>query len=115
MEDYFELELDGGDIYKGQLNQDRTQLEGKGIFMRRDKYVAVGNFSESQFNGHGAVLDLMEQTLYLGMLKDSEKHGFGVLRKYRAGNDARVLMDEAHRSTRDNIFETIEKWINQAK
>ena len=73
--------------------------------------MAIGNFSESKFSGLGAVLDLVEQTLYLGMLKDSEKHGFGVLRKYRAGVDSRVLMDEAHRSTRDNIFETVEKWV----
>ena len=57
----------------------------------------------------------MEQTLYLGSVQNSEKHGFGILRKFRAGNDSRILMDEAHRSTRDNYFETVERWIDQAR
>lgn len=42
MEDYFELELEGGDLYKGQLSADRTQLSGVGIYIKRDKYVAIG-------------------------------------------------------------------------
>ena len=45
MEDYFELELEGGDLYKGQLSADRTEFCGVGIFIKKDKYVAVGNLS----------------------------------------------------------------------
>ena len=71
--------------------------------------------NESKFTGHGAVVDLCEQALYLGNLLDSEKHGFGILKKFRAVKDARVIMDDAYASTRDNFFETIEKWLGQAK
>ena len=42
MEDYFELELEGGDLYKGQLNSDRTLFFGAGILIKKDKYVAIG-------------------------------------------------------------------------
>lgn len=115
MEDYFELELSPGEIYKGQLDASRTEFSGVGVYSKKDKYVAIGNVSGSKFEGLGAILDLPQQTLYLGSLKDSEKHGFGLMRKYRAGNDSRVLMDEAHRMTRDNFFETVEKWIGQAR
>ena len=115
MEDYFELELEGGDLYKGQLNADRTEFSGVGIFIKRDKYVAIGQLNRSKFEGLGAVLDLPEQALYLGQLANSEKHGYGILRKYRAGNDARILMDEAYRSNRDGFFELVDKWVGQAK
>ena len=66
----------------------------------------------SKFTGLGAILDLPQYTLYIGELENSEKHGYGVLRKFRTATEARVLMDEAHRSSRDNFFETVEKWIN---
>ena len=62
--------------------------------------------------GFGAIIDLCQHALYLGKLKDSEKNGFGILKKFKASDDARVLMDDAFRSTRDNFFETVEKWVN---
>mmetsp|Transcript_35153 Transcript_35153/g.46304 ORF Transcript_35153/g.46304 Transcript_35153/m.46304 type:complete len:86 (-) Transcript_35153:839-1096(-) len=37
------------------------------------------------------------------------------MRKFRTATDARALMDEAHRTTRDSFFETVEKWVGQAK
>ena len=89
MEDYFELELEGGDLYKGQLNQDRTEFSGVGIFVKKNKYIAIGNLRESKFSGLGAVLDLNEMVLYCGSLENSEKHGYGNLKKFRTNNDGR--------------------------
>ena len=58
MEDYFELELEDGALYKGQLDTNREQLSGVGLLIKKDKYIAIGNLAESKFNGLGAVLDL---------------------------------------------------------
>ena len=53
--------------------------------------------------------------MYVGTLENSEKHGFGNLKKFRTNNDGRQLMDDAYRSTRDNFFETVDKWVGQAR
>ena len=66
MEDYFELELAPGESYKGQLNAERTEFSGVGIYHKKDKYVAIGQVQGSKFAGLGAILDLPSYTLYVG-------------------------------------------------
>ena len=71
--------------------------------------------AHSQFCGYGAMLDLVQQTIYLGPLKDSEKHGYGQITKYRATADVKPLMDAAYKCTRETFFETVEHWVKKAK
>ena len=71
--------------------------------------------AHSQFCGHGAMLDLVQQTIYLGQLKDSEKDGYGQITKYRAGADVKPLMDAAYKCTRETFFETVDHWVKKAK
>ena len=68
MEDYFELELGPGETYKGQLNSERTEFSGVGLYWKKDKYVAIGNVKESKFTGLGAIIDLPQLALYVGEL-----------------------------------------------
>ena len=42
MEDYFELELPDGDLFKGQLNQDRTEFSGDAVYIKKSKYIGIG-------------------------------------------------------------------------
>ena len=115
MEDFFELELADGDLYKGQLNEDRTEFKGDAVFIKKNKYIGIGQMVHSQFCGYGAMLDLVQQTIYLGQLKDSEKHGYGTITKYRAGADVKPLMDAAYKCTRETFCETVEHWVKKAK
>ena len=42
MEDYFELELPEGDLYKGQLSEDRTEFSGDAVYIKKNKIVGIG-------------------------------------------------------------------------
>ena len=42
MENYFELELADGDLFKGQLSQDRTQFQGDAVYIKKSKYIGIG-------------------------------------------------------------------------
>ena len=75
----------------------------------------IGETIDSEFEGPGAYIDLIEQTLYLGAFSKSEKHGFGKLVKYRSNNDIRPLMTAGYNCTRDNFSDTVETWIAKAK
>ena len=52
-------------------------MHGLGILIKKDKYVYIGQFDHSIFNGYGAFLDLQENSIYIGHLEGSEKNGFG--------------------------------------
>ena len=115
MEDYFELELPEGDLFKGQLSADRTMFHGHAIYVKKSKHIGIGQMENSQFCGYVAMADLVQQTIYLGQMMNSEKHGYGQMTKYRASNDLKPLMDAAYKSTREDFFETVEYWMKKAK
>ena len=115
MENYFELQLAEGVVFKGMLSPDRKSFSGPAVLVKKDKSVMIGHTVDSEFEGLGAFVDLIEMTIYLGTFIKSEKHGFGKLVKYRASTDIRPLMTAGYNCTRDNFFDTVDTWIAKAK
>ena len=69
MENYFELQLGDGSIFKGTLSPDRKAFEGPAVLVKKDKSVMIGNTINSEFEGFGAYADLIENSVYLGSFK----------------------------------------------
>jgi L-amino acid N-acyltransferase YncA len=83
MENYFELQLEDGSIFKGTLSADRKSFEGPAVVVKKDTSVMIGRTVESEFEGFCACADIVENSVYLGSFSKSEKHGYGTLVKYR--------------------------------
>ena len=47
MEDYFELELPEGDLFKGQLSPDRTMFQGDSVYIKKNKFIGIGQMEQS--------------------------------------------------------------------
>ena len=115
MENYFELQLPDGALFKGMLSLDRRSFQGPAVLVRKDRSVMIGTAAGSDFEGFGAFADLAENSLYLGGFSKSEKHGYGKLVKFRANADIKPLVTAGFGCTRDNFFDTVETWIAKAK
>jgi hypothetical protein len=62
---YFELELNNGDLYKGEL-LDKSIMKGLAIYMKKNKYILIGTIDNGVFNNFGVYYDLAEKTRYAG-------------------------------------------------
>lgn len=87
MENYFELQLPDGSLFKGILSLDRKHFNGPAVVVKKDKSIIIGTALDSEFEGFCAHAELSENSVYLGSFSKSEKHGFGKLIKYRASNE----------------------------
>jgi hypothetical protein len=115
MENYFELQLPDGSIFKGTLSSDRKSFQGPAVLVKKDTSIMIGHTLDSEFDGFGAYADLAENSVYLGSFKKSEKHGYGKLVKYRTNTETRPLVTAGLNCTRDNFFDTVETWVARAK
>ena len=115
MENYFELQLPDGALFKGMLSPDRSCFSGPAVLVRKDRSVMIGTTANSEFEGFGAFADLVENSIYIGGFSKSEKHGYGKNLKYRANTEIRPLMAAGFNCTRDNFFDTVDTWIAKAK
>lgn len=51
--------------------------------MRKSNAISIGQIKGGDFCGHGVFVDLLENTLYFGEISKTEKHGFGIISKYK--------------------------------
>jgi hypothetical protein len=55
------------------------------MFMKKGKFLMIGTIGDGTlFNGYGVHLDLSESSVYYGSFKDSTKHGYGHLQKFKS-------------------------------
>jgi len=88
MTEYFELELDKGDLFKGELDTTSSEFKGLAFFLKRGKFLMVGVIgSGALFSGYGVYLDLSENALYFGSFLNNLKHGYGQLTKFKSSQN----------------------------
>ena len=42
------------------MSEDRTELKGDAVYIKKNKYIGIGQMVQSQFCGYGAMLDLVQ-------------------------------------------------------
>ena len=76
------MELPNSDIYKGELNPATGELSGLAYYHSiKNKLLLIGTYSSGHFDGVCAVFYLDQGLVYYGHVKQSMKHGLGVLMK----------------------------------
>ena len=80
-QEYVELMFENGDIYKGQVQDDK--FNGYGLYSKKDKFIYVGQFQNSQFHGYGKYWDPAQLMLFQGEFQNGQKSGRGRLESYR--------------------------------
>ena len=115
LDSYFEFDLSEKDSFSGIFNEQTGQMEGPGIFTRKDKFIYIGNFIASQFQGLGAHIDLLENTLYVGNFYDSQKEGFGCLTKFKSGQEINQITEPVYKNQKETFLKLVEFWTAKAQ
>lgn len=98
---YFELELGpNGDLYKGEVQADGT-LSGPALYLnRKSKLLICGVFGAEGFSGCCLAHDMASDVAYQGQMKNSMKHGSGVLKKMSPS----TLLDQVNNRTYKSLI-----------